>query len=210
MAAAAATRAAARAARMARSLAAAHRLPVSPGDCPECPPARTCPRCPCQTRRAACRRQRWCACPWVLQVVGLDVFPHLLDGLAGARGRCQSRRPGLRLGPCLRRVCAVPLAAAVFAGGGFLWQQQVLRFFAAFVLPAISSSCFVAAPRGGNLEGANSEVDLCPPPVPRQVRLEGRGGCACSQTCRAGRFAWPAALVICSRPTGCCRMILPP
>ena len=35
-----------------------------PGDCPECLPARTCPRCPCRTRRAACHRRRWCACPW--------------------------------------------------------------------------------------------------------------------------------------------------
>ncbi len=35
-----------------------------PGGCPECPPARTCLRCPCRTRRAACRRRRWCACPW--------------------------------------------------------------------------------------------------------------------------------------------------
>ena len=41
-----------------------------PGDCPGCLPARTCPRCPCRTRRAACRRRRWCACPWGLAGCG--------------------------------------------------------------------------------------------------------------------------------------------
>ena len=134
----AATRAAARARRMARSPGLHAGLPGQPRWLPRMPASSNMPALSLpNTARSLSSATMVRLVLRVLQVVGLDVFPHLLHGLGAPRIRSPMTAASAALG-------ALPAAVCAALGGGGLWLRPSLQgvLAAALVFACPCSYCF--------------------------------------------------------------------
>src|SRR6185312_2896241 len=118
-------------------------------------------------------------------------------------------RPAPGLAADLRGVLVAGLLAAAFLAGALAGTLRAVLAGAALAAAASGAAVLAADLRGGNLDGANSKLTL--PASLSHARYALNGRRVRIETNLSSRSVLPlsSSLLICSRTTGCCRMIWP-